>query len=85
MVERIHLCERNDAHKLVEERATWLDGDISGKSLGRRNIYQRYRRISYAKIAEVAIQIRGEGGERQFQMLMWAGCHCRGDIIPREY
>ena len=63
--ERIHLCERNDAHKLVEERATWLDGDIPVNPSGGVTSTNAIGASAMQRIAEVAIQIRGEGGERQ--------------------
>jgi acetyl-CoA C-acetyltransferase len=63
--ERIHLCERNDAHKLVEERATWLDGDIPVNPSGGVTSTNAIGASAMQRIAEIAIQIRGEGGERQ--------------------
>ena len=63
--ERIHLCERNEAHKLVEERATWIDGDIPVNPSGGVTSTNAIGASALQRIAEVAIQIRGEGGERQ--------------------
>jgi len=63
--ERIHLCERSQAHKLVEERATWLDGDIPVNPSGGVTSTNAIGASAMLRVAEVAIQIRGEGGERQ--------------------
>ena len=63
--ERIHLCERNEAHKLVDQRATWLDGDIPVNPSGGVTSTNAIGASAMQRIAEVAIQIRGEGGERQ--------------------
>lgn len=63
--ERIHLCERNEAYKLVEEQATWLDGDIPVNPSGGVTSTNAIGASAMQRIAEVAIQIRGEGCERQ--------------------
>lgn len=63
--ERIHLCEKSQAHKLVEERATWIDGDIPVNPSGGVTSTNAIGASAMLRIAELAIQIRGEGGERQ--------------------
>jgi acetyl-CoA C-acetyltransferase len=63
--ERMHLCERNRSGKLVDEGATALDGDIPVNPSGGVVCTNAIGASAMLRIAEAAIQIRGEGGERQ--------------------
>ncbi len=63
--ERLHLCERNEAWKLVEEGATALGGDIPVNPSGGVISTNAIGASAMQRIAEAAIQIRGQGGERQ--------------------
>jgi acetyl-CoA C-acetyltransferase len=63
--ERTHLCEKNEAHKLVEEQATWMGGDIPVNPSGGVVSTNAIGASAMQRIAEIAIQIRGDGGDRQ--------------------
>jgi len=63
--ERLHLCEKNGGHKLVEARATWMNGDIPVNPSGGVTSTNAIGASAMQRIAEIAIQIRGNGGDRQ--------------------
>ncbi len=63
--ERMHLCEKNQAYKLVQEQATWMDGDIPVNPSGGVTSTNAIGASAMQRIAEIAIQIHGDGGERQ--------------------
>ena len=63
--ERMHLCEKGEAGKLIDEGATALDGDIPVCPSGGVVATNAIGASAMLRIAEAAIQIRGEGGDRQ--------------------
>jgi acetyl-CoA C-acetyltransferase len=63
--ERMRLCEKNGAGKLIDEGATTLNGDIPVNPSGGVTSTNAIGASAMQRIAEAAIQIRGEGGERQ--------------------
>jgi len=63
--ERIHLCEEGEAGELIEEHATWIDGDIPINPSGGVTSTNAIGASAMQRIAEVAVQIRGEGADRQ--------------------
>jgi acetyl-CoA C-acetyltransferase len=63
--ERIGLCEKNGAGRLIDEGATTLNGDIPVNPSGGVTSTNAIGASAMLRIAEAAIQIRGEGGERQ--------------------
>lgn len=63
--ERMHICETNGAGKLIEEGATALDGDIPVNPSGGVVVTNAIGASAMQRMAEAAIQIRNEGGERQ--------------------
>jgi acetyl-CoA C-acetyltransferase len=60
-----HLCEANQAGKLIDEGATALTGDIPVNPCGGVTSTNAIGASAMLRIAEAAIQVRGEGGERQ--------------------
>lgn len=65
--ERMHLCEKNQAGKMIEQRATSLDGDIPVNPSGGVVATNAIGASAMQRIAEAAIQVRNEGGERQVE------------------
>lgn len=63
--ERIHLCEKNGSGKLIDEGATAPDGEIPVNPSGGVVCTNAIGASAMQRIAEAAIQIRGQGGERQ--------------------
>jgi len=63
--ERMHLCEKNGAGKLIEEGATALDGDIPVNPSGGVVSSNAIGASAMQRFAEAAIQVRNEAGERQ--------------------
>lgn len=63
--ERMRLCGKNEAGKLIDEGATALDGDIPVNPSGGVVSTNAIGASAMQRFAEAAIQIRGEGGERQ--------------------
>jgi acetyl-CoA C-acetyltransferase len=63
--ECMRLCEKNSAGKLIDEGATTLNGDIPVNPSGGVTSTNAIGASAMLRIAEAAIQIRGEGGERQ--------------------
>ncbi len=63
--ERMHLCERNEAGKLIEEGATTLEGDIPVNPSGGVVSTNAIGASAMLRVAEAAIQVRNEGGGRQ--------------------
>jgi len=63
--ERMHLCNKNEAGKLIDEGATALDGDIPVNPSGGVVATNAIGASAMQRFAEAAIQVRGEGGERQ--------------------
>jgi acetyl-CoA C-acetyltransferase len=63
--EALKLCEPGEAWKLIEEEATWPDGDIPFDLSGGVVSTNAIGATGLHRVAEAAIQIRGEGGERQ--------------------
>ncbi len=63
--ERMKLCEPGEAWKLIEEEATWPDGDIPYDLSGGVVSTNAIGATGLIRMAEAAIQIRGDGGERQ--------------------
>ena len=70
--ERMHLCEKNQAGKLIEQRATALDGDIPVNPSGGVVATNAIGASAMQRIAEAAIQVRNEGGERQVESVRTA-------------
>ena len=65
--ERMHLCERNQAGKLIEQGATALHGDIPVNPSGGVVATNAIGASAMQRMAEAAIQVRNEGGERQVE------------------
>lgn len=65
--ERMHLCERNQAGKLIEQAATALHGDIPVNPSGGVVATNAIGASAMQRMAEAAIQVRNEGGERQVE------------------
>ena len=65
--ERMHLCERNQAGKLIEQAATALRGDIPVNPSGGVVATNAIGASAMQRMAEAAIQVRNEGGERQVE------------------
>jgi acetyl-CoA C-acetyltransferase len=63
--ERMHLCGKNGAGKLIEEGATALDGDIPVNPSGGVVSSNAIGASAMQRFAEAAIQVRNEAGERQ--------------------
>ncbi len=63
--ERMHLCEKDGAGKLIEEGATALDGDIPVNPSGGVVSSNAIGASAMQRFAEAAIQVRNEAGERQ--------------------
>ena len=63
--ERMHICEKNGAGKLIDQRATALDGDIPVNPSGGVVSTNAIGASAMQRFAEAAIQVRNEGGERQ--------------------
>ena len=76
--ERIHLCARNEAYKLVKEKATWLDGDIpvnpSGGVIATNAIgASAMQRIAEGRDTDPRRRWRKASAEYQTRV----GCNCR--------
>ncbi len=65
--ERMHLCEKNQAGKLIRERATALDGDIPVNPSGGVVATNAIGASAMQRMAEATIQVRNEGGQRQVE------------------
>ena len=63
--ERMHLCEKNGAGKLIEEGATAIDGDIPVNPSGGVVSSNAIGASAMQRFAEAAIQVRNEADERQ--------------------
>lgn len=63
--EVIKLCEPGEAWKLIEAEATWQHGDIPVDLSGGVVSTNAIGSTGLQRIIECAIQIRGDGGERQ--------------------
>ena len=63
--ERMHICEKNDAGKLIETGATAMEGDIPVNPSGGVVSTNAIGASAMQRFAEAAIQVRNEGGERQ--------------------
>ena len=63
--ERCKLCEPGEAWKLIESEATWPDGDIPIDPGGGVVSTNAIGASGQQRMAEAAIQIRGDGGEHQ--------------------
>lgn len=63
--EVIKLCEPGEAWKLIEGEATWQQGDIPVDLSGGVVSTNAIGSTGLQRIIECAIQIRGDGGERQ--------------------
>ena len=63
--EALQLCAPGEAWKLIEEEATWPDGDIPYDLSGGVVSTNAIGATGLHRVAEAVIQIRGEGGERQ--------------------
>jgi acetyl-CoA C-acetyltransferase len=66
--EAIKLCEPGQAWKLIEEQATWPQGDIPVDPSGGVVSTNAIGATGLHRIAEAALQIRGDAGERQVAM-----------------
>lgn len=64
-LERMHICEKNGVGRLIDERATALDGDIPINPSGGVVSTNAIGASAMQRFAEAAIQVRNEGGERQ--------------------
>ncbi len=65
--ERMHLCEKNQAGRLIEEGATALEGDIPVNPSGGVVSTNAIGASAMQRIAEAAIQVRNEGRARQVE------------------
>ncbi|MFC1823185.1 thiolase family protein [Thermodesulfobacteriota bacterium] len=63
--EALKLCEPGEAWKLIEEEATWPDGDIPYDLSGGVVSTNAIGATGLIRMSEAAIQIRGDGGEHQ--------------------
>ncbi len=63
--ERIHLCERNGSGKLIEKGIVFLDGDLPVNPSGGVVSTNAIGASAMLRVAEAAIQVRGEGDRRQ--------------------
>lgn len=63
--ERMHICEKNGAGKLIQEGATAMNGDIPVNPSGGVVSTNAIGASAMQRFAEAAIQVRNEGGERQ--------------------
>jgi acetyl-CoA C-acetyltransferase len=63
--EVLKLCEQGEAWKLIEGEATWQHGDIPVDLSGGVVSTNAIGSTGLQRILECAIQIRGDGGERQ--------------------
>lgn len=63
--ERIHLCERNGAGKLIEEGIVFIDGELPVNPSGGVVSTNAIGASAMLRVAEAAVQIRGEGDKRQ--------------------
>ena len=61
----LKLCEPTEAWKLIEEEATWPHGDIPVDPSGGVVSTNAIGATGLHRIAEAALQVRGDGGERQ--------------------
>jgi acetyl-CoA C-acetyltransferase len=66
--EAVKLCEPGQAWKLIEEQATWPNGDIPVDPSGGVMSTNAIGATGLHRIAEAALQIRGDAGERQVNM-----------------
>jgi acetyl-CoA C-acetyltransferase len=64
-LERMHICEKNSVGRLIDERATALDGDIPINPSGGVVSTNAIGASAMQRVAEAAIQVRNEGGEKQ--------------------
>jgi len=62
------LCEPGQAWKLIEEQATWPNGDIPVDPSGGVMSTNAIGATGLHRIANAALQIRGDAGERQVNM-----------------
>jgi acetyl-CoA C-acetyltransferase len=63
--ENLQLCEPGQAWKLIEEQATWPGGDIPVDPSGGVMSTNAIGATGLHRIANAALQIRGDAGERQ--------------------
>jgi acetyl-CoA C-acetyltransferase len=63
--ENLLLCETGQAWKMIEEKATWPDGDIPVDPSGGVMSTNAIGATGLHRIANAALQIRGDAGERQ--------------------
>ncbi len=63
--EGVKLCEPGKAWKLVEQQATWPNGDIPWDPSGGVVSTNAIGASGLVRIAEASLQIRGDAGERQ--------------------
>jgi acetyl-CoA C-acetyltransferase len=63
--EALKLCEPGEAWKLIEEEATWPDGEIPYDLSGGVVSTNAIGATGLHRVAEAVVQMRGEGGERQ--------------------
>ena len=66
--EAVKLCEPGQAWKLIEEQATWPNGDIPVDPSGGVMSTNAIGATGLHRVAEAALQIRGDAGERQVNM-----------------
>jgi len=66
--EAVKLCEPGQAWKLIEEQATWPNGDIPVDPSGGVVCTNAIGATGLHRVAEAALQIRGDAGERQVNM-----------------
>ena len=66
--EAVKLCEPGQAWKLIEEQATWPNGDIPVDPSGGVMSTNAIGATGLHRIANAALQIRGDAGERQVNM-----------------
>jgi len=66
--EAVKLCEPGQAWKLIEEQATWPNGDIPVDPSGGVMSTNAIGATGLHRIANAALQIRGDAGDRQVNM-----------------
>jgi acetyl-CoA C-acetyltransferase len=63
--ERIHICERNGSGKLIEKSTVFINGELPVNPSGGVVSTNAIGASAMLRVAEAAIQVRGEGDARQ--------------------
>ena len=65
LYEHYHFCEKNEGWKMVEEGVTDIEGDFPVNPSGGVLATNPIGATPIIRVAECALQIRGEAGDRQ--------------------